>query len=309
MNNSSNNFINKLPIDGDGESVDQYVIVKTNWLEDRALFKLLKCTINEGTITFCSNDGYSGILNFNEISKTAFNLEIDFDEFLNEIKNAFINENGNRDFIYQFINDNNTFVWRKVKDSGFKITYGSIDLIKCKDLKNEMLNQSLNIMLDLRKECETERSTLAEFKKIHEDFKNLLERCISEKNNIENELICKCTSLLNTKKQRIQQLEDMLKHNKSADTSFNCSSNNYDYDDDNGLINDKNDGTTNKMEQNNLSQSSDSAAPALLPKRVKASNKIVANPQQNVTSTEIPKNRELTPDVYECNTEELYENM
>lgn len=198
---STEEYLNKLPsIDSDTS-----YIIQTTWNSEFIDIKLFVCSPQNA-------QGYEGSLQFAVLEKSANAIEIPFSIFLNETKQALCTDNGAPNFNYQFTDGSGVFTWRKIKESGVKIIYGSIELTKRSNLCHILLMNSIQMNIRQKKEIKS----LTEMEKTIENDYNTLKQSFEEvleiKNKIESELLTKFLALLNSKKDKIQELQSNIDH-------------------------------------------------------------------------------------------------
>lgn len=281
-------FINTLPLES-----GKNVIIQTNWSDTDVTIKLCDSSNDDSF-------GYTAVVPLDSFESSANELEIPSNEFVSENKRALTVDGGQQTFVYQLNVNESIFSWRKVKDSGLKIVYGSVDLTVRPQLRHEILIESIQ---KNREQCVciaqlTEDFEL--FKVEHEHFRQAFEKLVVTKKNLETDLLTKFIVLLNTKKDKIRELEAKIKHfgNNDADASRKESQSSY------GA------GSDTDMECGIATGTHEHTIKPTLPRRRKfPENQISTQP---CTSESIQPHQKVDspqPSAFECDTEQLFDDM
>lgn len=144
-------------------------------------------------------------------------MEIEYNSFLSETKTAITTNNGAPQFNY-LINEDE-FIWKKDSTEKLKIIYGKANLEKCETFQNILFN-SIDIISYLK-------SQLADYKKEQvtgidqiNDFKKLLEQATNCKEENEKDVFKKFICLLNSKKEKINELRSSVREERLPSTNI-----------------------------------------------------------------------------------------
>ncbi|XP_023180117.2 uncharacterized protein LOC111605682 [Drosophila hydei] len=181
--------------------VKHFIYIHSKWLEDVTELDLLLTT---------SNNSYKAILKHDEIKSAAEDLEQPYDEFYAECKKALVTQMGLPDFDYEL--DEQQACFKLFKCTGFETLYIDLPLRKASNCYQ---------MLDAAIESAQRAATLTEAPAAKvdaadgpgEQSKELLteyEHYVKESKMAEKKLLKKFILLINSKKQRIEELERML---------------------------------------------------------------------------------------------------
>lgn len=186
-------FINILPV---GQS---NVIIKSIW---RGRSENIEVTI----LNYDKHDDgmlLTGNLYYNDLKRTADNLEIEFGIFLEQTKKALTAQNGSNSFCYEL--QNNKFLLKK--NENVIITYASITLFESENLRlSSILTDATEIIANLR---ETTRVEVHKFESIQteqEEFVNTYRNYVKNNKKRECNVISKVINLVNSKKEQIANL-------------------------------------------------------------------------------------------------------
>lgn len=282
-------FINILPLES-----NKNLIIQTNWSNTEITIKLCDST-NDDSFT-----GHSGTVSLATFERSANELEIPFAEFMTENKRALTSDGGLPTFLYQFNADDWTFNWRKVKDSGVKIVYGSVNMTVCTEMRQQILLESIRKIREQSLCIDRQTEEFELFKVEHEKFRQAFDLLVESKNNLETDLLTKFTALLNRKKDKIRELEAAIKHFDDIDANRKESPNSYgagsDTDMECGLA---------------VAAVTNAETVPILPRRKKyAENQISMEPCSSKSAQQQqPKMDSPQPNAFECNTQQLFDDM
>ncbi|ETN59195.1 hypothetical protein AND_009226 [Anopheles darlingi] len=202
-----NIFLNKLPIiaatdSGDG-TWNHYAFLESTWGERKILLKIIVfSSLYNAPLSFVSE------IDHEELQQTAMRLERTLEEFLHETKLALCTEGGANGFSYAV--EENNFVWRKVLGPQLTVTYGSVILLRSQCLLSDVLSNSIHAQNRLRADVQLKNKVLLELKDEHEELLELQRQQEEDTRLYEIELITKCISILNEKKEVINHLKKQL---------------------------------------------------------------------------------------------------
>ncbi|XP_053681938.1 uncharacterized protein LOC128732674 [Sabethes cyaneus] len=199
-----NIYLNKLPITAaTGDSAwNHYALVESTWGERKILLKIIVFSpIYNTPLSFLSE------IDHEVLQQTAIRLEKSLDDFLAETKTALCTDGGASGFSYS-VEDNN-FVWRKI-GGPLTVTYGSVILLRSPCLLSDVLQNSINVQSHLRGVVELRNRILLELKEEHEELLEFQRQQEEDNRLYEIELITKCISILNEKKEVINHMKKQL---------------------------------------------------------------------------------------------------
>ncbi|XP_053670871.1 uncharacterized protein LOC128721171 [Anopheles nili] len=202
-----NIFLNKLPIvaatGSEGGTWNHYAFIESTWGERKILLKIIVFSPLYNTpLSFLSE------IDHEVLQQTAIRLERPWNEFLQETKVALCTEGGANGFSYAV--EENNFVWRKVIGPAITVTYGSVILLRSQCLLSDVLSNSIGTQNRLRNDVQLKNKVLHELKEEHEELLDLQRQQEEDSRLYEIELITKCISILNEKKEVINHLKKKL---------------------------------------------------------------------------------------------------
>lgn len=307
-----------------GDDSTTYLIIETQWSDTDVKIRLLEC--DDAVI---DPKEWHGTFEKTKIEEFASEFEIPLEQFFEETRTALSTNNGQPGFIYT-VTDDSKFVWKK-KIESLKLTYGTCNLVRCSNIKNAILLNSLAIIDGLRSELESRSTELADFQKTHESFVDRFEKLIEEKSKYEDDLFTKFFLLLNTKKQKIGDLQDLvneksiqMKSDGRKDVGFSDSEELTDIDSQETLIDeepielDTKQATLKRKNSEDFTQSPD--LNIHVPKRagtihkvllhpVKPNNKTTHNKDFSKKTEKMIVNTEMEMEKFDQDTEEYIDNF
>lgn len=197
-------YLNKLPITAaTGDSAwNHYALVESSWGERKILLKIIVFSpIYNTPLSFLSE------IDHEVLQQTAIRLERTREEFLAETRVALCTDGGAPGFSYS-VEDNN-FVWRKM-GGPLTVTYGSVILLRSPCLLSDVLQNSINVQSHLRNVVQQRNQILLELKCEHEELLEFQRQQEEDNRLYEIELITKCISILNEKKEVINMMKKQL---------------------------------------------------------------------------------------------------
>ncbi|CAD7084317.1 unnamed protein product [Hermetia illucens] len=209
MDHSPTTFLNKLPI----ANTSEYYILKSIWSSEE---------VNLNLIDFrdASNE-WSGSISNEYLKASAEALDIPFDDFCAETKGALSTNGGLRSFEYAIENDE--FVLRKVDT--VRVIYCQVPLVRETSLLQKVFLEAMDTIDTLKIELSTKQ---LDYQTLDMEFKMLAqsyEKSVVEKNASEKELLQKCAALLNSKKNKIAELQELLAEGRRLAEQNRVSSN------------------------------------------------------------------------------------
>ncbi|XP_058062509.1 uncharacterized protein LOC131212602 [Anopheles bellator] len=210
-----NVFLNKLPIvaatGGDG-TWNHYAFIESTWGERKILLKIIVFSSLYNTpLSFVSE------IEHEVLQQTALRLEHSWEDFLQETKLALCTEGGANGFSYAV--EENNFVWRKILGPQLTFTYGSVILLRSQCLLSDVLSNSIHAQNRLRTDVLLKNKILRELKEEHEELLEFQRQQEEDTRLYEIELITKCISILNEKKEVISHLKKQLGEDEDEQTS------------------------------------------------------------------------------------------
>lgn len=207
-------FVNELPTrfinDSSTTTTTTNFIVRIKWpsLSAAATNKDIEVTIFDlEQLSNNNSTGYTGCITVTSLQQAADDLEIELPTLLVAIKRALTTPGGSTaDFLYEC--DCVHFSIKKLHDQ-LKVTYAKAELTISSDAKNSIL-KSIVSTSHLRRLHDAH----SEIQRLKQENKSLLQcygECVTLKNNLETELLQKFMVLLNSKKDKIAELERKLK--------------------------------------------------------------------------------------------------
>ncbi|XP_050070446.1 uncharacterized protein LOC126558467 [Anopheles maculipalpis] len=202
-----NVFLNKLPIvaatGSEGGTWNHYAFIESTWGERKILLKIIVFSPLYNTpLSFLSE------IDHEVLQQTAIRLERPLNDFLHETKLALCTEGGANGFSYAV--EENNFVWRKIVGPALTIAYGSVILLRSQCLLSDVLSNSIVTQNWLRKDVQLKNRVLNELKEEHDELLELQRQHEEDSRLYEIELITKCISMLNEKKEVINHLKKKL---------------------------------------------------------------------------------------------------
>uniref|UniRef100_A0A182Q1W5 Uncharacterized protein n=1 Tax=Anopheles farauti TaxID=69004 RepID=A0A182Q1W5_9DIPT len=202
-----NIFLNKLPIvaatGSEGGTWNHYAFIESTWGERKILLKIIVFSPLYNTpLSFLSE------IDHEVLQQTAIRLERPWNDFLLETKLALCTEGGANGFSYAV--EENNFVWRKIVGPALSVAYGSVILLRSQCLLSDVLSNSISTQNRLRNDVQLKNKVLHELKEEHEELLELQRQQEEDSRLYEIELITKCISILNEKKEVINHLKKKL---------------------------------------------------------------------------------------------------
>lgn len=156
-----------------------------------------------------SNDGYVGCLPKKSLESAANSLEIQFDRIHSETTLALTTNGGFDNFLYHLNTDTSEFVLRKQTGS-LKIIYGRVRLAAVLCLKDAFLKRAINLNISNNKSLTDVSLQFHNLKREHAEMTATYDDYVSRSCTMKSELLEKFIVLLNTKKDKIAELEKEL---------------------------------------------------------------------------------------------------
>lgn len=201
-----------------------YFYLQTKWLEDQIMIKLQDSQTNQ-----C----YTGSVTIEQMKEAASELNIHYNEYYQECRLALTTYIALPGCSYKLDEEDNAFKVWKSEPGSIPILYMEIPL---KSMRNhyDILDTAVEELHNQNKAL-SERVEKAH--KFDEHSRELLDDyrlCVEEKNNLERRLLRKVAVLLNTKKQKIAELEERLSKYENVEGSKGVDGNDVTIDEDDG---------------------------------------------------------------------------
>lgn len=197
-------FIARLVLVGDAEEAGKELIVKTTRSHEK-----LDVEVIFSESTDCK---YCGFVLLKDLESIAVDFEIPVKEFLDETMMAITTHNGLTNFRYFFKRDTTSnrfrFSWKKSMQQ-VNLIYGSIELKK-QNQNQSLLLETIEQMNDYKEQIESLKSTNKSLETENQELRANYEILLDGKNSIETLLYSKFRLILNTKKDKIRELEAKL---------------------------------------------------------------------------------------------------
>lgn len=158
-----------------------------------------------------SNDGYIGNLPSSSLKSTAACLEIPFDRIYSETTKALTTNGGIENFLYDLNTESCEFVLRK-KTGSLNVICARVPLNSEPLLKDALLQRAIDQNISNSNRFADLSLQFANLKREHADLTDAYEDCVAHKISMETELLSKFIVLLNSKKDKIAELQKELKH-------------------------------------------------------------------------------------------------
>lgn len=198
---TANTTIVKIQLDN---PANKFIILKTTW--SAAPFRLDIMLMDEEYRSIASSDEYTGELSMDQIEAVANALDATIEELLSETKVALGSDDGSPLFSYELKSDR--FVWHK--NGILKMCYGAVELSPAYNTGCDLLLTSLQLKADYKSGYDRVRNELTATKRHHEQIKAEYDRFVADQVEKEEQTLTKFLALLNEKKAKIGQLENLL---------------------------------------------------------------------------------------------------
>ncbi|XP_045776567.1 uncharacterized protein LOC123874996 [Maniola jurtina] len=165
---------------------------------------------------FGEEQSWSGDFSYEKCTTFAENFDEDLEQYKNNVKDALKMENSMYTFDFTYVeSDSNVakFYWkRRFKDSTATLVHGFVSVTKDEDAgtKNDIIDFLLEQNKYLNSALEDYKNKTEILKTDLENWKSEFEKFTVTKNSLETTLYGKFVQLLNSKKRRIQELEEFL---------------------------------------------------------------------------------------------------
>lgn len=287
--------INILPLHPNGT-----IIIQTVWTGDDFI-----------TMNLYSSEekrGFRGTLSRSTLAATSNTLERNYEEFMEETRKALCTDSGLLNFTYIFNSDTKTFKWCRSTVEGFRVSYGEVLLEERPESVEEILMDSIRLNQLKERKIETLNLDIKRSDDSFNEMKALFEKCVDEKLQLESNLLTKFAALLNTKKEKIRELERAIRNRSIVTDDFETDESgddsNVDYC-----------SPTYALEKSPVPstsiQSASNNESVIVPKRVRnkqANNETIEENEETKPSSTAEPQAELM-DIYDRETEVLLENI
>lgn len=200
----ANAIVSLLPLEATSSSSDTgHIILSSEWRENDVLLRL-----------FTPRDlsqALEATLSLIELKIRAEEFEIPVDEFIQETKKCLSINNGLEGFKYVYTEDDRKFTWKKTSGT-LTLIYGQVQLTASDS--SEGLVGVLTRLQDKNAVLEEENEKLRKEK----DTFQLCHQELIEANRVtEADILSECRLLINSKKEKIRELEEKLKQQPVAE--------------------------------------------------------------------------------------------
>ncbi|XP_055912029.1 uncharacterized protein LOC129946038 [Eupeodes corollae] len=188
-------FVNKVP--QTTTTPDLYFIIKSEWSSNDINLQILDCH---------KSQEWEGSVSLDDLKQSAEELEIPFDKFFDECKAALTTNGGVEHFEY-FLEDQK---FNLTKKDQFKINYLELDVISKNDSNSNFALAAVDLIASLQAELSACKEASEDLNEKYQQNVKTMEHFLEEKNNLEKRLLDKFAVLLNSKKDKIAELQDLL---------------------------------------------------------------------------------------------------
>ncbi|XP_013105653.2 uncharacterized protein LOC106085785 [Stomoxys calcitrans] len=180
--------------------VKPFFYIQTKWLEDQIIIKLQDSE---------TNNCYQGMVTIDSMKETAAELDVPYNTYYEECRLALTTHIAMPGCTYKLDEDENALTIWKTQDGSIPMLYMEIPL---RTISNhyDILDSAID---ELQNKSKTLDERVDKAHKFDQNSRELLEDyriCVEEKNQLERRLLRKVAVLLNSKKQKIAELEDRL---------------------------------------------------------------------------------------------------
>lgn len=186
-------FVNKVP----QPVQDQHYILKTEWHSDDFTIQILDSQMFKE---------WQGHISYDNLKQSAEELEIPYEKFFDECKKALTTNGGVEHFQYLIENDK----FNLIKKDQFQIQYLELELVVNAELKSDFVLAAVDLIASLQNDLAKCKETSNELQEKYQTMVETMEKCWEQKNNLEKNLLSKFAVLLNSKKDKIAELQELL---------------------------------------------------------------------------------------------------
>lgn len=170
-------------------------------------------------ISFEDDKYFKAVLEEEYMRDKALKLRIPYEDYLNETKSALCFVPSDLKFVYDVRKDSKNFMfeWKKlIEEEELKILYGSVVLyvLNMKDIFKSILESFIVKMTNIHNEIAQMKEKVHQLSKDKSETIDLLEQTAEWKQNLEKDLYTKFILVLNSKKEKIRELESQLEETK-----------------------------------------------------------------------------------------------
>lgn len=272
---------------------DLTIIIETTFKETLFEFKILNLS---------STIGYTGELLTAALMRTADKLQIPYDSFLEENKMLFREGDKNSNFKFSIVQ--NKLFWKKCSD--VTVIYGTVMIVKENNLHSDIILKLMEVNNKQRKIIAKKDETITSMKTKHEFMIKSYNESIMNNEKKEKEMYKKFCVLLNTKKQRIADLENCMETGSTLSKDQGLSSLKR-----KEIYNSESEIDSQKTDQHESSESQEILKLPQLPKRIRAAGIVASDikERQKVKKIIEELSEEKPKDYYQDNTQMYFDNM
>ncbi|KAM7358787.1 uncharacterized protein ACRADG_003630 [Cochliomyia hominivorax] len=178
-----------------------YIYLKIKWEDEQFSLKILDSE---------SGKCYQGVVTTDTMKEIASDLDIPYNDYYEELRSALTTFLALPGFYYKLEPDMEVFNVGKSQPESIPILYLDVNIKEIRS-SNELLDSAIEL---LQQQDKTLIERVHKAHKFDENSRELLEDyrlCVEEKNELERKLLKKVSVLLNSKKERIAELEKRLR--------------------------------------------------------------------------------------------------
>lgn len=181
---------------------NKFIILKSTWSKTPFQFDMM--LLNASNPSIASAEEFTGTFSMNQIEAMAIGLDKTVDDMLNVTKSVLSTDNGSSNFSY--VLDSHQFQW--YADGVLK--YGTIDLNPTYNIGIDLMLTLLQLKSEYKTNLELTATKLTATHQHHEQIKEVYEQFVADQVANEERMLTTFLALLNEKKAKICQLENLL---------------------------------------------------------------------------------------------------
>lgn len=174
-----------------------YLILESKWKSDSVQINIINQTVE-----------FTGSISYELFKNISQCLEIEYEFFFDETKKSISTNNGLPEFKYLI--KENEFIWQKCCGENRKVTFGKMKLSETpsEGIQFKVLSNTVDIVSNLKFQLIEKNKEIKKLMEQEKKSKKQLEMAITSKEENEKELFKKFISLLNSKKNKIKELQN-----------------------------------------------------------------------------------------------------
>lgn len=234
--------------------------------------------------------------------RTADKLQIPYDSFLEENQMLFREGDKNSNFKFSILH--NKLSWKKCSD--VTVVYGTVMILKENNLHYDIILKLMEVNNEQRKIITKKDETITTAKAKHDSMIKSYNDSIMSNEHKEKEMYKKFCVLLNTKKQRIADLENCMEAGLTCSKDQGVSSLKR-----KEIYNSESEIDSQKSEQQESTESQEILKLTQLPKRIRTPGIVASDikERQKVKKIIEELSEEKPKDYYQDNTQMYFDNM